>query len=282
MSFGVVHTRGLDPVLLWLWCRPAAVVPIQPLAWELPFASEHTFYHSTPLYRCISPSENCRWAWLWTKQCPWRCAVHNLNILRKQPWWNTFFTKEHEGSASVFMIIIFFLFGHAHGMRKFLGQGPNPHYLSGQGQVLNLLSHQGTLRLCFKTRFCSLFSTFEKSVRLVLSYLSFQILVPPYLPSPPTIMPSPSFVFQGTPCVYRHSAWPQMSQVPRAHLQTMLVASRKRRCWGQHGISNSPFYICLYRLCEEASLSLHSPSSVSLIKGQLAEFLLWLSGNEPD
>jgi len=27
-----------DPVLLWLWCRPAAAVPICPLAWELPCA----------------------------------------------------------------------------------------------------------------------------------------------------------------------------------------------------------------------------------------------------
>ena len=27
--------HGLDPVLLWLWRRPAAVAPIQPLAWEL-------------------------------------------------------------------------------------------------------------------------------------------------------------------------------------------------------------------------------------------------------
>ena len=25
-----------DPVLLWLWRRPAAIAPIQPLAWELP------------------------------------------------------------------------------------------------------------------------------------------------------------------------------------------------------------------------------------------------------
>ena len=27
-----------DPVLLWLWCRPAAAAPIQPLAWEHPYA----------------------------------------------------------------------------------------------------------------------------------------------------------------------------------------------------------------------------------------------------
>ena len=29
---------GLDPVLLWLWCRPVAVAPIGPLAWEPPYA----------------------------------------------------------------------------------------------------------------------------------------------------------------------------------------------------------------------------------------------------
>ena len=27
-----------DPVLLWLWCRPADAAPIWPLAWELPHA----------------------------------------------------------------------------------------------------------------------------------------------------------------------------------------------------------------------------------------------------
>ena len=27
-----------DLALLWLWYRPAAVAPIQPLAWELPYA----------------------------------------------------------------------------------------------------------------------------------------------------------------------------------------------------------------------------------------------------
>ena len=28
-----------DLVLLWLWCRLAAVAPIRPLAWELPHAA---------------------------------------------------------------------------------------------------------------------------------------------------------------------------------------------------------------------------------------------------
>ena len=32
--------RGSDPALLWLWCRPAAIAPIRPLAWEPPSAPE--------------------------------------------------------------------------------------------------------------------------------------------------------------------------------------------------------------------------------------------------
>ena len=28
-----------DLALLWLWCRPAAAAPIQPLAWEFPHAA---------------------------------------------------------------------------------------------------------------------------------------------------------------------------------------------------------------------------------------------------
>ena len=38
MGCGVGHRLGPDPELLWLWCRLAAVVPIRPLAWELPYA----------------------------------------------------------------------------------------------------------------------------------------------------------------------------------------------------------------------------------------------------
>ena len=38
MSWGVGHRRSSDPQLLWLWCRPAAVAPIGPLAWEPPYA----------------------------------------------------------------------------------------------------------------------------------------------------------------------------------------------------------------------------------------------------
>ena len=38
VSCGVGHKHGLDPMLLWLWCRLAAVALIRSLAWELPYA----------------------------------------------------------------------------------------------------------------------------------------------------------------------------------------------------------------------------------------------------
>ena len=38
MSCGVGCRLGSDPTLLWLWHRPAAIAPIRPLTWELPYA----------------------------------------------------------------------------------------------------------------------------------------------------------------------------------------------------------------------------------------------------
>ena len=38
MSCGVGFRCGSDPILLWLWWRPAAAAPIWPLAWEPPCA----------------------------------------------------------------------------------------------------------------------------------------------------------------------------------------------------------------------------------------------------
>ena len=37
VSCGVGGRRGSDPVLLWLWHRPAATALIRPLAWEPPY-----------------------------------------------------------------------------------------------------------------------------------------------------------------------------------------------------------------------------------------------------
>ena len=39
MSRGVGRRCGLDLVLLWLWHRPVATVPIGPLVWEPPCAA---------------------------------------------------------------------------------------------------------------------------------------------------------------------------------------------------------------------------------------------------
>ena len=38
MGCGVGCRSGSDLMLLWLWLRLAAVAPIQPLAWEPPYA----------------------------------------------------------------------------------------------------------------------------------------------------------------------------------------------------------------------------------------------------
>ena len=39
MSCGVGRRCGSDLVLLWLWCRPAALTLIRPPAWEPPYAA---------------------------------------------------------------------------------------------------------------------------------------------------------------------------------------------------------------------------------------------------
>ena len=39
MSRAIGRRCSSDLALLWLWCRPAATAPIQPLAWELPHAA---------------------------------------------------------------------------------------------------------------------------------------------------------------------------------------------------------------------------------------------------
>ena len=39
MSYGVGRRCGPDPALLWLLCRPATAAQIQPIAWELPYAT---------------------------------------------------------------------------------------------------------------------------------------------------------------------------------------------------------------------------------------------------
>ena len=40
LSYGVGRSCGVDLVLLWLWCKPAAASLIQFLAWELPYTRD--------------------------------------------------------------------------------------------------------------------------------------------------------------------------------------------------------------------------------------------------
>ena len=40
MGWGSGIATSLDPTLLWLWHRPAAVPLIQPLSWETPYAAD--------------------------------------------------------------------------------------------------------------------------------------------------------------------------------------------------------------------------------------------------
>ena len=39
VSCGVGSRRGLDPMLLWLWCRLVVTAPIRPIVWEPPHAT---------------------------------------------------------------------------------------------------------------------------------------------------------------------------------------------------------------------------------------------------
>ena len=39
VSYGVGHRHSSDLALLLLWCRPASVAPISPLAWKPPYAA---------------------------------------------------------------------------------------------------------------------------------------------------------------------------------------------------------------------------------------------------
>ena len=76
MSCGVGRRCGLDPVLLWLWCRSAAVAPIRPLAWKLPYATRAALKSKKACHNEVS-APAVSWCWLagalkWWG--PWRPA----------------------------------------------------------------------------------------------------------------------------------------------------------------------------------------------------------------
>ena len=61
MCCGVGHKCSSDLALLWLWCRLAAAGPIQPLVWELPYASGSALgkkKKKTSTYQSITQTQN--------------------------------------------------------------------------------------------------------------------------------------------------------------------------------------------------------------------------------
>ena len=53
MSCGVGHRCSSDLVLLWLWHRPAAVAPVQPLAWESAYAAGAALKRPKKVRACV-------------------------------------------------------------------------------------------------------------------------------------------------------------------------------------------------------------------------------------
>ena len=49
MSCAVGHRGSSDPVLLWMWHRPATAALIQLLAWELPYATDAALTRKTKI-----------------------------------------------------------------------------------------------------------------------------------------------------------------------------------------------------------------------------------------
>ena len=76
VSCGVGRRLGLDPALLWLWCRLAAAAPIRPVAWEPPYAAGAALkktkrkspFKSTPEFKNFSRVENLSSSNPWSSQ----------------------------------------------------------------------------------------------------------------------------------------------------------------------------------------------------------------------
>ena len=97
MSCGVGRRQGLNLVLLWLWCRPAATALIRSLAWELPYAGGvalkwHTYIHT---YIHKIGSEPCN---------PF---IYNPLLLYRSP--TNMVAKYEKGEAFCSLCLFFFL-----------------------------------------------------------------------------------------------------------------------------------------------------------------------------
>ena len=63
MSCGLGCRCGSDLPWLWLWHRLAAVAPIQPLAWELPYATGAALKRKKEEKTCLGSQKSRDWRW---------------------------------------------------------------------------------------------------------------------------------------------------------------------------------------------------------------------------
>ena len=76
-----------DPVLLWLWCRLAAIAPIRPLAWEPPYASGEVLKSKKKKFlSCFQLVLILNDLKKYVCICIWNCTqcTHNFNIFYTQ------------------------------------------------------------------------------------------------------------------------------------------------------------------------------------------------------
>ena len=73
MSYGVVCKRGLDPALLWLWRRPAAVAPIRCRAWEPPYSADAALKRQKTEKKNNNIEYSNRWKY-------WMCVLNQTDM----------------------------------------------------------------------------------------------------------------------------------------------------------------------------------------------------------
>ena len=78
-----------DPTLLWLWCRPVATAPIQPLARELPYAVGMALKNQKKKkkssWRRVSHSEGIPYKKVLGRE---GTCLSGLENGKEGPWWN--------------------------------------------------------------------------------------------------------------------------------------------------------------------------------------------------
>ena len=93
MNCGVGHRCGSDPELLWLWCSPAAVAPIRPLAWKIPYATGAALKQTNKQTKRQKKKKKTHFSWASVQgsppACYWvttMCLQFNLAPTPHQPF----------------------------------------------------------------------------------------------------------------------------------------------------------------------------------------------------